>query len=127
MGRSLGGAVCVDIAANSGARALILQNTFTSLPDAAASIYWFLPVRWLMRNQYRSIDKIARYNGPVLQSHGDQDRIIPYALGQKLFSAAPGTKRFYTIEGGDHNDADPEEYSEVLEEFLTSLSHLSVG
>jgi fermentation-respiration switch protein FrsA (DUF1100 family) len=123
MGRSLGGAVCVDIAANSGARGLILQNTFTTLPDVAASIYWYLPVRWLMRNQYRSIDKIARYIGPILQSHGDQDRIVPYALGQKLFSAAPGAKRFFTIEGGDHNDPEPEEYSEVFEEFLNSLSH----
>jgi uncharacterized protein len=123
MGRSLGGAVCVDIAANSGARGLILQNSFTSLPDAAANIYWYLPVRLLMRNQYRSIDKIARYHGPVLQSHGNQDRIIPYALGQKLFRAAPGRKRFFTIEGGDHNDPDPEAYAGVLGEFLQSLGH----
>ncbi|MDX1930668.1 MAG: alpha/beta hydrolase [Pirellulaceae bacterium] len=123
MGRSLGGAVCVDLAANSGARGLILQNTFTSLPDAAASIYWFLPVRWLMRNQYRSIDKIERYAGPLLQSHGDRDRIVPFAIGQRLFKAAPGTKRFFTIEGGDHNDPEPDEYSKVLEDFLSSLHH----
>jgi len=123
MGRSLGGAVCVEIAANSGALGLILQNTFTSLPDAAASIYWFLPVRFLMRNQYRSIDKIARYSGPVLQSHGTQDRIVPYALGQKLFRAAPGSKTFFTIEGGDHNDPEPESYSVAFEEFLSSLGH----
>jgi fermentation-respiration switch protein FrsA (DUF1100 family) len=123
MGRSLGGAVCVDLAANSGARGLILQNSFSSLPDVAASIYWFLPVRWLMRNQYRSIDKIGRYSGPVLQSHGNQDRIIPYAVGQKLFSAVPGPKRFFTIEGGDHNDPEPESYSVAFEEFLGSLRH----
>lgn len=121
MGRSLGGAVAIDLAANTGARALILQSTFTSLPDAAARIYWFLPVRILMRNQYRSIDKIAKYKGPVLQSHGDKDRVIPFAIGQQLFSAAPGEKRFYTVPGGDHNDAEPEEYSVVLEEFLQSL------
>jgi uncharacterized protein len=123
MGRSLGGGVCVDLAANSGARGLILQNTFTSLPDAAASIYWFLPVRLLMRNQYRSIDKIGRYSGPLLQSHGNRDRIVPFAVGQRLFDAAPGTKRFFTIEGGDHNDPEPDEYSVAFEDFLSSLRH----
>ncbi len=121
MGRSLGGAVCVDLAANSGARGLILQNTFTSLPDAGASIYWFLPVRLLMRNQYRSIEKIGRYDGPVLQSHGNKDSIVPFELGQKLFEAAPGPKRFFTLKGGDHNDPEPEAYADVFEEFLTSL------
>jgi fermentation-respiration switch protein FrsA (DUF1100 family) len=121
MGRSLGGAVCVDLAAKSGARGLILQNTFTSLPDAAAKLYWFLPVRLLMRNQYRSLDKIARYSGPLLQSHGNRDRIVPYELGQKLFQAAPGRKQFVTFEGGDHNDPEPDSYSAELEKFLQSL------
>lgn len=123
MGRSLGGAVCVDIAAQSGARGLILQNTFTSLPDAAANIYWFLPVRLLMRNQYRSIDKIGRYSGPLLQSHGNRDRIVPFEVGQRLFDAAPGVKRFFTVEGGDHNDPEPDSYSIAFEEFLSSLSN----
>jgi fermentation-respiration switch protein FrsA (DUF1100 family) len=122
MGRSLGGAVCIDIAANSGARGLILQNTFTSLPDVAAHIYWFLPVRLLMRNQYRSIEKITHYSGPVLQSHGNHDRVVPFALGEKLFKAAPGTKRFFRIEGADHNDPEPETYWIAFEKFLLSLS-----
>jgi len=121
MGRSLGGGVCVDLAAKSGARGLILQNTFTSLPDAAAKLYWFLPVHLLMRNQYRSLEKIGLYTGPVLQSHGNRDRIVPYELGQKLFAAAPGPKEFITLEGGDHNDLEPESYSLALERFLQSL------
>ena len=121
MGRSLGGAVCVDLAAKSGARGLILQNTFTSLPDAAAKLYWFLPVRILMRNQYRSLEKIGRYNGPLLQSHGNRDRLVPYELGQQLFAAAPGPKEFFTVEGGDHNDSEPESYSVAFERFLQSL------
>ncbi len=121
MGRSLGGGVCVDLAAKGGARGLILQNTFSSLPDVAAKWYRFLPVRLLMRNKYQSLDKIGRFTGPVLQSHGNRDRIVPYEVGQKLFAAVPGPKKFVTFEGGDHNDLEPESYYVELERFIQSL------
>ena len=118
MGRSLGGGVAVHLAAQDGARGLILQNTFTSLPDAAARLFPYLPVRLLMRNRYRSIDKIANYSGPLLQSHGDQDRVVPYELGKRLFERAVGPKEFITIPGGDHNDPEPPSYNLRLKQFL---------
>ncbi len=122
MGRSLGGCVAVDLAAKNGARGLILQNTTTSMPDAAASIYWFLPVQWLMRNRYESLSKIARYDGPLLQSHGDADTLIPCSLGEKLFAASPSqNKQFFCIAGGGHNDVEPLEYDAVLAKFLAEL------
>lgn len=122
MGRSLGGAVTVDLAAKNGARGLILQNTPTSMPDAAAPIYWFVPVRWLMKNRYDSLSKIARYQGPVMISHGTADTLVPYAHGRKLFAAATcAQKRFFEIPGADHNDAEPPEYSAAFDEFLESL------
>lgn len=122
MGRSLGGGVCVDLAAKNGARGLILQNTTTSMPDAAANIYWFMPVHRLMQNRYDSLSKIANYRGPLLQSHGTADELIPYALGQKLFAAAPcQPKQFFSIPGGNHNDEEPREYDAALEAFLSSL------
>jgi fermentation-respiration switch protein FrsA (DUF1100 family) len=123
MGRSLGGCIAVDLAAKHGARGLILQNTTTTIPDAAAALYWFLPVRWLMRNRYDSLGKIGRYQGPVLMSHGKADTLVPYALGQRLFAAIPGTrKQFFSIEGGGHNDPEPPDYDAALDEFLDSLS-----
>jgi fermentation-respiration switch protein FrsA (DUF1100 family) len=121
MGRSLGGAVAVDLAARHGARGLIVQNTFTSLPDAAARIYPWAPVRWLMRNRYDSINKISRYHGPLLASHGTSDTLVPYDLGRKLFDTAPGRKEFFTITGGDHNQAEAREYYEALDRWLDSL------
>ncbi len=121
MGRSLGGGVAVDLAANGGARGLILQNTFTSLPDVAAEMYWFLPVRWLMRNQYRSIDKIGKYHGPLLQSHGTGDRLIPYKIAERLFAAANGEKEFFEIPDGDHNDGESEKYTQRFDAFIRSL------
>jgi uncharacterized protein len=122
MGRSLGGCVAVDLAANNGARGLVLQNTPTSMPEAAELIYWFVPVRWLMKNRYDSLSKIARYNGPVLMSHGTADTLVPCDLGRKLFGAATCShKRFFEIPGGGHNDIEPPEYEAALNEFLTSL------
>jgi uncharacterized protein len=122
MGRSLGGCVAVDLAAKNGARGLILQNTTTSMPDAAAVLYWFLPVRWLMKNRYDSLSKISRYAGPVLMSHGTADTLIPCELGRKLFGAVScSQKRFFEIEGGSHNDIEPPAYDAALDEFLASL------
>ena len=121
MGRSLGGAVAVDLAARNGARGLVVQNTFTSLPDAAARIYPWAPVHWLMKNRYDSVSKIGLYQGPLLASHGTSDTLVPYELGRKLFDAAPGPKEFFTIDNGDHNQAEAREYYEVLDRWLDSL------
>lgn len=121
MGRSLGGGVAVDLAARNGARGLILQNTFTSMPDAAAYHYPWAPVRWLMKNRYNNLERIANYSGPLLQSHGDADTVVPFALGQKLHAAAIGPKQFYVSKGLDHNNGDTDEYREILGQFLNSL------
>jgi fermentation-respiration switch protein FrsA (DUF1100 family) len=98
-----------------------LQNTFTSLPDTAAHLYPWAPVRLLMRNRYDSLSKIGRYTGPLFQSHGTADTIVPFALGQKLFAAATGPKEFFEIDAGEHNDPEPEHYVEALHRFFDSL------
>ncbi|MBC7854111.1 MAG: alpha/beta hydrolase [Pirellulaceae bacterium] len=121
MGRSLGGGIALHLAAKIGARALILQSTFTSLHDAAAANYPWAPVRLLMKNRYDSLSWLSRYSGPIFLSHGTADRIIPFTHGQKLFAAATGPKEFFEIAGGDHNDAEPEHYLPALRKFLDSL------
>jgi hypothetical protein len=42
---------------------------------------------------------------PVLIAHGDQDEIVPFELGERLFAAASEPKRFFRIAGADHNNA----------------------
>jgi fermentation-respiration switch protein FrsA (DUF1100 family) len=121
MGRSIGGGVAVHLAAKNGARGLILESTFSSLPDAAAGQFPWLPVGWLMKNRYDSVTKIAGYRGPLLQSHGDCDSLISLALAQKLFDAAGEPKEFYCVTGGDHNCLQPAEYYETLAAFLDKL------
>ena len=125
MGRSLGGAVAVDLAGRDGARGLIVESSFSSMPDVAAVHYSWLPVRWVVRNRFDSITKIKGYKGPLLQSHGEADRTIPIELGQRLFDACPGiegeSKQFYSIAGWDHNDRQPPRYYELLDRFIDEL------
>jgi uncharacterized protein len=121
-GESLGGGVMVELAATEGAGGLILLSTFTSLPDVAAKIYPWVPVRRLMRTRLDSLAKIGQYSGPVLQFHGDRDEIVPYALGEKLFDAVkdPG-KRFVTLPGGTHNMAPPRAFDAAIKPFFARL------
>jgi uncharacterized protein len=68
-----------------------------------------------------SVAAISRYVGPLLQSHGTADRTISFASGKRLFAAAKGPKTFVTIRGGDHNDAQTEDYYRQLDRFLDGL------
>jgi len=121
VGHSLGGGVMVDLAARDGARALVLENTFSSLPDVASRHIKFLPVRLMMTTRLDSRSKIRDYRGPLLQTHGDADRVIPFDLGRRLFDGANEPKKFVAIPGGGHNDPPTREYLEALDQFLGSL------
>ena len=122
MGRSLGGAVAVDLATTNGARALVLESTFPSMPEVAAQIYWWAPVRLLMRTRLNSAQKIKDYSGPLLQSHGIDDEIIPIALGKKLYDASPSTnKQFIAMPRIGHNDWPSPEYFAELVRFMDEL------
>ena len=121
MGYSLGGGVAVDLAAKDGARGLVLWSTFSNLPQTAAHHYSWLPTNLLMTQRFDSLAKIENYHGPLLQSHGDADTVIPYELGQRLHQRHRGPKQFITIPGTGHLDADSEEYQVVLSEFLSQL------
>lgn len=121
MGESLGGAVAVDLAARDGARALVLESTFSSLADVAAYHYRWIPVRLLMRTRFDSASIIGQFHGPLLQSHGTSDTIIPYRFGRRLFDAAQEPKRLLTFTGIDHNDSRPLDYYTTLRGFFEGL------
>jgi uncharacterized protein len=119
MGRSLGAGVSVALAAENGASALILENGFPSMPDIAALHYRFLPVRLVMDNQYECLSRIKRYSGPMFQTHGTADELMPLQLGQRLFDASPSrVKRWIAFPGLGHNDPWPDWYYDELAEFL---------
>jgi fermentation-respiration switch protein FrsA (DUF1100 family) len=122
LGRSLGGAVAVALAAERAPRALVLESTFSSMPEVARHHFPFVPTKMLMRTRLNSEEKIRDYKGPLLQSHGTRDEVIPYEIGKKLYAAAPaGKKEFFEIPGGRHNDMPPKAYRARLKSFLANL------
>lgn len=121
MGESLGGAVAVDLAADGGARGLILENTFTSLPEVGAYHYSWLPVRLFMRSKLDSLSKIGKYHGPLLMVHGNSDTIVPIAFGRRLFEAANEPKQLVVIPHGNHNDGRTPTFYTAAEKFLDTL------
>lgn len=125
MGRSLGGAVAVDLASEDGARGLILNSTFTSLAEVASVHFPWLPTKLLVTNRLNSLAKIRKYSGQLLVSHGNADEVIPFEHGRRLFEAARGRKRFVTIQDGTHNSQLTEEFHKALDAFLADLPPLS--
>ncbi len=122
MGRSLGGAVAVDLAAADGARGLVLESTFTSMPDVGQAMYPLLPVRALMQTQFNSAGQDRQLSRPAVAKprHGRPAR-SPTPIGRRLFAAANQPKRFIAIPGGDHNDPQTGEYYAALASFLDGL------
>jgi len=121
LGRSLGGAVCVHLAAKHGARALVLDRTFGSLVDVAAVHMRWLPVRLLMRNRYPAKSWIREYSGPLLQIHGVPDQIVPISHGRMLFDMSPSPqKKWIASESLDHNAPWPDEYYDEVDAFIQS-------
>jgi fermentation-respiration switch protein FrsA (DUF1100 family) len=119
-GESIGGAVAIDLA-SEGARGLIVENTFHSLPEVAKHHFPWLPVKLCMRNRFESGIKIGNYRGPLLQFHGDVDEVVPYSQGQKLFDRANQPKTFVTVPGAKHNDPRTAATLTAIELFLDEL------
>ena len=114
-GESLGGGVAIGLASELTQKktppaGIILRSTFSSLTDAGAYHFPWLPVRWLLIDRFPNEQRIRDVNCPLLQFHGRRDTIIPLRLGQKLFAAAPEksasgvAKRFVELPNADHND-----------------------
>jgi fermentation-respiration switch protein FrsA (DUF1100 family) len=102
-GRSLGGAVAVELAQDRALAGVILESVFTSIADVVRTIFG-VPLGPLGRGRFDSLSKISRVRVPLLFFHGDRDNIVPFKLGRRLFEAAPEPKAFETIAGAGHND-----------------------
>jgi fermentation-respiration switch protein FrsA (DUF1100 family) len=105
-GESLGTGVAIALAAEKPVTHVILDAPFTSTADVAADLYWFLPVRLMMKDQFRSDQRIGHVSAPVLILHGEADNIIPIAYGERLLAMIPGKKRMVRFPGGYHVDLD---------------------
>jgi uncharacterized protein len=105
-GESLGGGVAVALAAERPVGKLVLEAPFTSAADVAASVYPFVPVRLLMKDQFRSDERIAHVSVPVLIMHGENDNVVPFRLGERLYELVRSEKRFVRFAAGGHEGLD---------------------
>ena len=126
-GRSLGGAVAVQLATEVQASMLVVESAFSSAPDMAARIFPILPARLLCRYRYDSAARIKEITCPVLLAHSPNDSVIPYDQGQKLFAAANEPKQFVDMTG-NHNDGGLDadrNYQQILKDYINE--HMKKG
>ena len=120
-GRSLGGAVAAWLAQSQRPGALILESTFTSVPDIAATLYPYLPFRLLSRFQYNTAEYLGGVDCPVLIVHSRDDEIMPFSHGRQLFEIAGEPKELLEI-SGTHNEGfitSGENYEQGLNAFIS--------
>jgi fermentation-respiration switch protein FrsA (DUF1100 family) len=122
-GHSLGSAVAVELATRVPAAGLIVEGALTSVVDRAQEAYPWVPVRWIARSRYPSLERIRRLTLPKLFLHAREDEVIPFAHGRRLYDAAPPPKTFVAL-GGGHGDAferDSAGYFGAIRRFVGAL------
>ena len=123
-GRSLGGSVASRLAATKRPLGLIVESSFTSVPDVAQELYPWLPVRWLSHLRHATREHVKDAQCPVLVVHSRDDEIIPFHHGEAIFQAAPEPRTILELRGS-HNEAflrDERRYVEGLGAFIASIS-----
>jgi len=123
-GRSLGSAVAVRLAGEVKAAGLVLETPFTSAPDLARKFYPWLPVAFLMRTRFDTLNGVRHMHLPLLIIRAREDDIVPAGMAEKIFSAAGEPKRLVVL-AGDHNGFDSfseREYAAAWTDWLATLS-----
>ncbi|MFA6169034.1 MAG: alpha/beta fold hydrolase [Gemmatimonadaceae bacterium] len=123
VGHSLGGAIATELAVRRpDAQGLVLEATFTSIRDMIGHTTWrFLPVDLILTQEFDTLSKLPKLRIPLLVVHGTGDRIVPFEMGERLFRAATGPKRFIRVEGGSHHNLSSvanDQYREALRELF---------
>jgi fermentation-respiration switch protein FrsA (DUF1100 family) len=122
-GHSLGSAVAIDLASRTRIAGLIVEGGLVSVVQRGQELYPFIPVRWIARTRFSSIEKIPRVTPPKLFLHALADEVIPLAHGRRLFQAAAEPKTLVEL-AGTHSDAfavDSARYFGSIKTFLATL------
>jgi fermentation-respiration switch protein FrsA (DUF1100 family) len=125
-GRSLGGAVAIELATETDPMALVIESSFTSAIDMGARLYPWLPIRLVRRIRYDSLRRVGDVDVPKLFIHSIDDEVIPFGMGKRLYGRARRPKQFLKIHGG-HQDGflvSAPLYTETIDRFLDSVQEM---
>ncbi len=121
-GRSIGGGVAAGVAVSIKPQAMVMECTFDSLANVAASHVRWAPVRWLMSNQYPSAERLKNFDGDYVQWHGEADQLVPLASAERLFAAVGTTQKSFTLaKGAGHNDESSQAFKLLVRELFERL------
>lgn len=121
-GESLGTGVAVALAAERPVGRVLLESPFTSISDVAAQLYWFLPVRLLVKDSFRSDQRVGRIAAPIMILHGVRDTVVPIVLAERLYALIRSPKQFVRLPHAEHNDHDAHGAIEVVRGFVGGRS-----
>ena len=121
-GESLGTGVAVEIAQNKNYAGIILESPYTSMLNIGKKYYPLFPVSFLLKDKFESYKKIKKISIPILILHGKTDKIVPFAMGKKMYELANEPKYFYFQEYGDHMINYDEKLLLALNKFIQSLN-----
>lgn len=122
-GRSLGGAVAIELATVTDPMAVIVESCFTSAVDLGTKVYPWLPIRLVARIKYNSLRRVEDIDVPKLFIHSIDDEVVPFGMGKRLYARAQKPKQFLKIRGG-HQDGflvSSRLYTETIAGFLGSV------
>jgi len=117
-GESLGTGIATEIAQNKNFAGVILETPFTSMINAAKEFYPYIPVNLLLKDRFENFKKIKNINIPILIMHGEQDTIVPFKMGKKIFQLANEPKYFYSTKHDDHMMVYDESMIKTLKNFI---------
>ena len=106
VGHSLGGAIAAELALRRpDASGVVLEATFTNIRDMVQHTAWrVLPVGLILTQEFDTLAKVPQIRQPLIITHGTNDSVVPFEMGERLFAAATGPKRFIRVEGGSHHN-----------------------
>ena len=127
-GESLGGGVVSELALRETVGAMVLQSTFTSIPDIGAELFPWLPVRLISAIKYDTRAKLPRIKAPVLVMHSRTDDLVGFHHAEQNFAAANEPKTFCELRGA-HNEAawEQAEFRDTLGKFLQRMKDRPAG
>lgn len=123
-GESLGSAVAVHLAGEARTGGVVIESGFTSVPDVAQERLPFLPVQWVLKHRFDTLEKVSRIDAPLLILHSREDELFEMSHPERLLAAAQAPKRLVELRGG-HNDAflvSADTYRDALAAFLAEVA-----